>query len=515
MMMAMNMYLSALLYASLLFLLLKGNTYFFMMSISNFTTDMSFIQPSKLMMYFNFTIFTLSALILYFTYFYMKNDLPINRFMTLMAIFVGSMIIMNNSNSCWTTWLGWEGLGVTSYLLIMFYNNWKANNSATSTIMLNRVGDFCLLICLLNFIQTAEWKLNNSKMIPCLLLLAGVATLAKSAQIPLHSWLPIAMAAPTPVSSLVHSSTLVVAGAILCIKLNLFFSIPYMNWLCVTGYLTSFYSSLMALLEKDFKKILAYSTMSQIALVMFMMYSNLSKLMLMHIINHALIKALLFMNIGIFIIFMFGNQDPRLMYLSSSLSPTITICTTCLLTMCGITFTSSCYSKEYTLLYNMKEESILLLINLMIFLSFAYSTRLIYLFFQMDNNNTNSTKTFYPSLNVNTTLMLPMLFNGWIFMYNYSLPLNMTWMNNKNFLLLLPLAMTTFFYLWIFNQMINNIDTMYNYFSNPLLITKNYLGNKMKLINLSFNMNMPCYNNLTLTLWLLSSMIFILTLSFT
>nr|AGH27502.1 NADH dehydrogenase subunit 5 [Trichuris sp. GHL-2013] len=514
MMITIRMYLLFLSCVMLLIFLLKGNIYFFTMSVSNFTANVSFIYPDKLLVYFNSVICLLSGFIIYFTFFYMKKDMPINRFMVLMMIFVASMIVTNSSNSCWTTWLGWEGLGITSYFLIMFYNNWKANNSATSTIMLNRIGDFCLLLAMLNFIQAVRWDINNTTMTSSLLLLAGVATLAKSAQIPLQSWLPIAMAAPTPVSSLVHSSTLVVAGVILCIKLNLLFYSPYMNWLCVMGYLTSFYSSLMALLEKDFKKILAYSTMSQIALVMFMAFTNLKELMLMHIVNHALIKALLFMSIGVFIVFMFGNQDSRLMHLTSSLSPAATVSSICLFAMCGVTFTSSFYSKEYALLFPLKEESILSLINLMIFLSFAYSIRLVYLFFQAHANYPDGISMSYPCLNTNMLLVPPMLANGWIFMFNYSLPINVSWAAAKNFSLLTPLIMITLFYSWVFSQWISNNDTMYTCTSKSITPIKNFFTTKVKSINLSFNLGMFYYTNFYPVPWVLSIMLVMVMVNF-
>nr|QRK25859.1 NADH dehydrogenase subunit 5 [Trichuris sp. TMM5] len=494
--------------------MLKGYISFFTLSANNFTADLSLSQLSKLMIYFNLIIILLSIFIMYFSVFYMSSDLPVHRFMVLMTIFVASMIIMNSSNSCWTTWIGWEGLGVSSYLLIMFYNNWKANNSAISTILLNRIGDFCLLICMLAFTQSMWWELNNTYMASYFLMLSGIAILAKSAQIPLHSWLPIAMAAPTPVSSLVHSSTLVVAGAILCIKLNLLYFLPYTGWLCMTGYMTSLYSSLMALYEKDLKKILAYSTMSQIALVVFMICTNLKELMLMHIINHALAKALLFMSVGIFIIFMFGNQDSRLLCTNESLLSMITTSITCLLIMCGAMFTSSYYSKEYNLLFSMKEESVMLLINLMIFMSFAYSIRLAYLLFYCYSNNTVNPKTLYPSLCVNISLLPLTLLNGWIFMYNYSLPINISWMNNKNLMLVMPLILLMFFYPWTLKQVTSNNDMLYELLNKSPLTMKSMISNKMKLASLSYNQNMLSFNNSSLIAWLLSTALLVLISSF-
>lgn len=493
--------------------ILKGYISFFTLSANSFITDLSLCQLSKLITYFNLIVISLSIFIIYFSIFYISSDLSVHRFTVLITIFIIRIIIINSSDSCWTTWVGWEGLGVSRYLLIIFYNNWKANNSAVSTILLNRIGDFCLLICILAFTQVIWWGLNNASISCYLLILRGIAILAKRAQIPLHSWLPIAIAAPTPVSSLVHSSTLVVAGTILCIKLNLLYFLPYAGWLCVTGYLTSLYSRLIALYEKDLKKILAYSTMSQIALVIFIICTNLKELMLIHIINHALAKALLFIRVGVFIIFIFGNQDSRLLCTNESLLPMLTTSIICLVVICGVIFTSSYYSKEYNLLYPLKEESVVLLINIIIFMSFAYSVRLAYLLFYSFNNSIVNPKTLYPSLYINILFLPLALCNGWIFMHNYSLPINTTWIDNKNLILIIPLVILIFFYPWVLKQVTNNNDTLYVMLNKSSLTIKNIISNKMKLINLSFNLNTLSFNNSSFILWLLSAPLLVLIIS--
>uniref|UniRef100_A0A5S6R6E6 NADH:ubiquinone reductase (H(+)-translocating) n=1 Tax=Trichuris muris TaxID=70415 RepID=A0A5S6R6E6_TRIMR len=388
----------------LMLILYNGKIKMLIMSFSQFTTFLSMDNSPSLMKYFCCVVFCLSVFIMYFSFFYMSTDIFLPRFLLLMTCFILSMIIVNNSASCWTMWLGWEGLGITSFLLIMYYNNWKSTNSAMTTILMNRLGDFCLMISLLSFTQNFSWSLNSTYTITFLILLVMFATISKSAQLPLMSWLPIAMAAPTPVSSLVHSSTLVVAGSILCLKFGWSFFTYNMLWLSITGYLTSLYASIMAFLELDMKKILAYSTMSQIALVMFMLSCNLKSLMLMHIINHALIKALLFMNFGVYIINMFGNQDSRNFYMSNSMLWITLSMIICLLTMCGITFTSSYYSKEYSLLFYMKEDSILMLVNLMIFMSFAYSVRIIYLIILCNKSFNPKYTSFWPNLTPNSFL---------------------------------------------------------------------------------------------------------------
>ncbi|CDW60709.1 Oxidored q1 domain containing protein [Trichuris trichiura] len=249
----------------------------------------------------------------------------------------------------------------------------RANNSAISTVLLNRIGDFCLLNCVLAFIQPMQRQFNNANITPNVMILRGIATGAKSAEIPLH--------AATPVSSLVHSSTPLVAGTILCIELSLLYFVHYI------GYLTSLFSSLIAPCEKDLKKILAYSTISQTALVIFIICTNLKDLILMHIINHASANA-----ISIFTIFMFGNQEPRLLHTTESLLPVLTTSVICLLIMC--------------------EESVISLIKLIIFIPFAYSVRLAHLLLRSYNNKLISSKILYLSLYINPLLLPLALFNG-------------------------------------------------------------------------------------------------------
>lgn len=502
-------YITLLIFLLLMLILYNGRIKILVISFSQFNTFLSIENIPNLIKYFRCVVIFLSIFIIYFSFFYINRDIFLLRFILLITCFILRIIIVNNRTSCWIIWLGWEGLGVTRYLLIIYYNNWKSINSAITTILINRLGDFCLIIRFLRFTQIFSWSFNNSCLITFLILLVILATITKSAQLPIIRWLPIAIAAPTPVRSLVHSSTLVVAGRILCLKLEWFFFSYNILWLSLTGYLTSLYASIMAFLEPDIKKILAYSTISQIALVIFMLSCNLKDLILMHIINHALIKALLFINFGIYIIIIFGNQDRRNFSIRNSITWITLILIICLLTMCGITFTSSYYSKEYRLLFSIKEDSILILINLIIFISFAYSARIIYLIIFCTKRFNPKYISFWPSLIPNGFLFPVILTNGWMFIYNFSLPRNLCWINNKNFILLIPLLISLFFFINTNILLISNYDILYQYINNLIMLYK-YLTNKIKVIRLSFNFNLITFTkNISITkiLW---PMIFIL-----
>ncbi|KAL1237433.1 NADH-ubiquinone oxidoreductase chain [Trichinella spiralis] len=249
-----------------------------------------------------------------------------------------------------------------------------------TTIMMNRVGDFALMVMVVtlgcSFVFDYEYVVYSSLR---LVMFLG-AMIAKRAQVPMRRWLPIAMAAPTPVSSLVHSSTLVVAGCVLCVKLGNCMRVVWVNGLLiVVGLLTRLYASLMAFFEFDLKKILAYSTMSQVAMVMLMLLSGIYSLMVIHIVNHALVKALLFMNVGIIMRYMFANQEVRMVTcVRYNVGFVLGRVILCLVVMCGLTFTSCYYSKEYSVCLSIKEDTLFHLVNVVLFMSVMYSLRMIY-----------------------------------------------------------------------------------------------------------------------------------------
>nr|QCL17195.1 NADH dehydrogenase subunit 5 [Capillaria sp. cat-2018] len=466
---------------------LKGVYGFISSSMMNTDFNLSLMFDNHMMVYFTYVVIILSFVIVMYANFYMEHDLFVSRFLFLLLSFIISMIVLNLSYSCWMLWLGWEGLGVTSFLLIIYYFNWKSSNSSMVTLMLNRLGDFSLLLGLLSFCLIQSWNVVNFKFSPWILILVVLAMVAKSAQIPLQSWLPAAMAAPTPVSSLVHSSTLVVAGTVLCLKFNNYFFSYSMYWLALLGFLTSFYASIMAYVEQDFKKIMAYSTMSQIAMIMFMLSTNLNKLMFMHIMNHAFAKALLFLSVGVYIMYMFGSQEARMLELkmySNKMSSFLMM--SCLLVMCGIYFLSCYYSKEFVLLFSYYQETLMLITNVMIFLSLAYSLRLI--IFLIKSLELKLKPTFLSNVNyMSMVLFMIMISNGWFMIYNYSMPFNLQFSMEKNYLMLVPLLIVIFSILYYKNLEILNLDYLYQSSFYPSWITMENIKTKLKTISLSMN----------------------------
>nr|YP_010702029.1 NADH dehydrogenase subunit 5 [Trixa longipennis]WCL18817.1 NADH dehydrogenase subunit 5 [Trixa longipennis] len=325
-------------------------------------------------------VMMISSLVIYYSKEYMNMDYKINRFIMLVLMFVVSMILLIISPNLISILLGWDGLGLVSYCLVIYFQNIKSYNAGMLTILSNRVGDVFLLLAIswmLNFgswsyIFYLEFMMNYSEML-IVGSLVMVAAMTKSAQIPFSSWLPAAMAAPTPVSALVHSSTLVTAGIYLLIRFNILLKFSmFGDLLLLLSGLTMFMSGLGANYEFDLKKIIALSTLSQLGLMMSILCMGYFKLAFFHLLTHALFKALLFMCAGAIIHNMNNMQDIRFM---GGLSLTMPMTSSCFnianLALCGMPFLAGFYSKDLIL-----EFVIFSSLNLFSFFLFFFSTGL-------------------------------------------------------------------------------------------------------------------------------------------
>jgi len=233
------------------------------------------------------------------------------RFIILVLIFITSISILIFSPSIIGIIIGWDGLGITSFLLVIFYQNISRIKSGLVTIYINRFGDVIIIFIIIISINSLPNKnifiIKNITIIFILL-----AAITKRAQIPFSAWLPIAIAAPTPVSSLVHSSTLVTAGVYILLRFSLKFKEYNISiFLLLISLITRISARFIACVESDFKKIIAISTLSQLGIIIIILSINHRKISFFHIIRHALFKALLFLSCGIIIIISSGIQDRR------------------------------------------------------------------------------------------------------------------------------------------------------------------------------------------------------------
>nr|YP_009695433.1 NADH dehydrogenase subunit 5 [Diaphanes pectinealis]QEJ81663.1 NADH dehydrogenase subunit 5 [Diaphanes pectinealis] len=340
------------------------------------------------LLFMSFVLFISSMVILYSEE-YMLGDKNLNRFVLLVVLFVFSMMMMIISPNLISILLGWDGLGLVSFCLVVFYQNLKSLNAGMITALSNRVGDVAILLSIAwmlnfgswNFMFYIEYMKNDFSMVIISFLIV-LAAFTKSAQIPFSSWLPAAMAAPTPVSSLVHSSTLVTAGVYLLIRFNSCFNDCLIYLMLFISSLTMFMAGLGANFEYDLKKIIALSTLSQLGLMMSVLFLGDSNLAFFHLLSHALFKALLFMCAGSMIHNYLSCQDIRLMGSMISIMPlTCSFFNICNFSLCGIPFLSGFYSKDLIMEF-LSFSSFNLYIYFMFYISIgltvSYTIRLCY-----------------------------------------------------------------------------------------------------------------------------------------
>nr|QZL38955.1 NADH dehydrogenase subunit 5 [Lixus subtilis] len=305
------------------------------------------------LIFMSFVLF-ISSMIIKYSSEYMMGDKNLKRFVMLMTLFVVSMMMMILSPNLISILLGWDGLGLVSYVLVIYYQNEKSFNAGMLTALSNRVGDAALLMSIAWMMNFGSWNFifylenfqSNFNFI-MITLFVVLASVTKSAQIPFSSWLPAAMAAPTPVSSLVHSSTLVTAGVYLLFRFSSSFSNELLSILLFSSLFTMFMAGLAANFEYDLKKIIALSTLSQLGMMISILCLGDKSLAFFHLLVHALFKALLFMCAGA-VIHNFSNcQDIRYMGGLVNFMPLTCACLNISnFALCGIPFLSGFYSKD-------------------------------------------------------------------------------------------------------------------------------------------------------------------------
>nr|YP_010999065.1 NADH dehydrogenase subunit 5 [Eupolyphaga nigrinotum]WPM91823.1 NADH dehydrogenase subunit 5 [Eupolyphaga nigrinotum] len=373
------------------YLNLNGLSFFIeweLISLNSGMIVMTFLFDWMSIIFMGF-VFFISSLVILYSNDYMSGDLNINRFIFLVLMFVMSMMFLIISPNVISILLGWDGLGLVSYCLVIYYHNVKSYNAGMLTALSNRIGDVALLMVIAWMMNFGSWNyvyyldcLKGSWEMELISYMVFLAAITKSAQIPFSAWLPAAMAAPTPVSALVHSSTLVTAGVYLLIRFSPLFSDRVNMLLLLISGLTMFMSGLGANFEYDLSSIIALSTLSQLGLMMSILSVGLVNLTYFHLLTHALFKALLFMCAGMIIHSMKDCQDIRFM---GNLIIQMPFTCSCLMVsnfaLCGMPFLAGFYSKD--LILEMVFMSYLNVFGIFLFffstgLTVCYSFRLFY-----------------------------------------------------------------------------------------------------------------------------------------
>nr|UIG88177.1 NADH dehydrogenase subunit 5 [Halobates sp.]UIG88206.1 NADH dehydrogenase subunit 5 [Halobates sp.] len=345
---------------------------------------------------FSGCVFFISSMVIMYSHSYMISDHNKIRFLYLVLMFIFSMFMLIMSPNLISILIGWDGLGLVSYCLVIYFQNYKSHSAGMLTILTNRIGDVAILLSISWMMNFGSWHFfyymfiydNWIFYMVFLLILAGFT---KSAQIPFSSWLPAAMAAPTPVSALVHSSTLVTAGVYLLIRFNTIIYMFNCDFFLMLSLLTMFMSGLGANFEFDLKKIIALSTLSQLGLMMSILFLGYPYLSYFHLLTHAFFKALLFLCAGLIIHVMNDTQDIRFMGgLTYQLPFTITCFCISNLSLCGFPYLSGFYSKDLILelmTFSGSNIFIYIIMYISVGLTVSYSVRLMYYMMNMYPNS--------------------------------------------------------------------------------------------------------------------------------
>lgn len=452
---------------------------------------------------FNFTVLIISAIIFIYRTEYINSDKNFKQFFWLIILFVLSIIFIINRPNLISILLGWDGLGLISYCLIIFYQSKYSYNSGNLTIFTNRIGDITLILSISLIFKLRNWNFFNFleinfKNLILLNFLILLTAFTKRAQIPFSSWLPVAIAAPTPVSSLVHSSTLVTAGIYLLIRFNKILLKNYYLLILIIRSLTILIARLCGLFEFDFKKIIAYSTLRQLGLILIIFSFKQINLSYFHLIIHAIFKSIIFINSGILIHNLLNYQDIRFLGNIKKFFPlTCIIFFISNLSLCGIPFLSGFFSKDKILefiLINNKNFFLFLFLFIRVLLTIIYRFRL-NLFLIKINFNFLANNTPNDSKIINFSIIILFIFSiflghflNWIIFYIENILIK----PDFKIIINLTIIFSIFFIINIFK---NIKFYKINFFFNKIWFSYYLIYLILKILNLGF-LNYKFYDKL-------------------
>nr|AHF70645.1 NADH dehydrogenase subunit 5 [Pediculus humanus capitis] len=394
-----------------LFYPFEGATVSIPLSFLSFSGVEVIIVLDSLSLTFLLMVLTISSLVMAYSNYYMAGHNLSGDFYVSMVLFIVSMLLLSLSGSMFWSFIGWDGLGMMSLVLILFNKSWSSQKSGVITFLMNRLGDSFMIIC---SSYLSVWGMCEVYWFWILSSLYMIGGASKSAQFPFSSWLPEAMAAPTPVSSLVHSSTLVTAGIYVLARygsmIDSFYILTYLSSISIIV------SGVSALWSSDLKKVVAYSTLSHISLMLFYLSEGSVEGALIHMLTHSVFKSQAFMTLGSAIYSLSSWQDSRYLSIySSTFSMASLVKVFFCLSMAGLPFLSGGYSKEVLLILSLNSSTLKLFMFLtaVIFTS-GYSFRIIYLLSKNINITQNIAVSSLFSSPLKLSQTLNVLISAWI-----------------------------------------------------------------------------------------------------
>ena len=417
------------------------------LSVGGFTVSMDFTLDQLSLLWLMF-VTGIGALIHIYSIGYMHDDEGIARYFSFLNLFIFFMSVLVTSGNLLVMFIGWEGVGLCSYLLIGFwYQNHKFNDAAKKAFIMNRIGDLGFLIgifTLAYLFQSVDYETMKEAVYnvdPEIIGLLSVGTFAlfigavgKSAQIPLYTWLPDAMAGPTPVSALIHAATMVTAGIFMVTRLNFLFDLtPIIQMImAIVGAVTALFAASIGIAQTDIKKVLAYSTVSQLGLMFLALGCGAYHVAVFHVVTHAFFKACLFLGSGSVIHAMGGEQDMRKMGgLKGVMSVTYITFLISTLSISGIPPFAGFFSKDEIMLTAFNSYPILWAIAALASLLTAfYMFRVLFLTFFKDFRGTEEQKHHLHESPKSMTMPLVVLAILALVGGAISLPGGLSWLNH-------------------------------------------------------------------------------------
>ena len=377
-------------------------------SVHNFKLDFGLLLDQLSLLWLLF-VTGIGSLIHLYSISYMHDDENMHKFFAYLNLFVFFMITLVIGNNLLVMFIGWEGVGLCSYLLIGFwYKNQSYNDAAKKAFIMNRIGDLGFLIGIfiigqlfssLNYMEIKQAIItgnHSSAMLGLATLCLFIGACGKSAQLPLYTWLPDAMAGPTPVSALIHAATMVTAGIFMVTRMNFLFDLTpdVQNIIAIVGAATALVAASIGLLQNDIKKVLAYSTVSQLGLMFLALGLGAYNVAVFHVITHAFFKACLFLGSGSVIHGLHGEQDMRKMGgLRKAMPITFWTMMISTLAIAGIFPFAGFWSKDEILMVTFEHNKVLWIVaSIASIMTAFYMFRLMYLTFFKEFRGTEEQK---------------------------------------------------------------------------------------------------------------------------